>query len=150
MTSPSLQTVFLDANVLAYYLDEDADQHKETVTTLQKFIDSGAELFSSHHAIEETLHVFYALTHDKTFALEAAERISDMPIELVESDASSDFTLRYLHLFQTTNVGLNDCLLLQLIIDNDIDVIYTYDEKLGRTATTFSISRITDSTKQPS
>lgn len=149
MTSPSLQTVFLDANVLAYYLDEDADQHRETVKTLQKLIDSNAELFSSHHAIEETLHVFYALTREKAFALQAAKRISTLPIRLIEPDASSDFTLRYLHLFQATNVGLNDCLLLQLMLDNKITHLYTYDEKLARAATTLNIRSITNNTKSP-
>ena len=53
--------VFLDANVIIYSLDETSQPYKQTVGAIQRLLDQGAELCTSHHVIEEVLHIIQKL-----------------------------------------------------------------------------------------
>ncbi len=128
------QTVFLDANVLIYYLDETVEFHTQTLSQLEELLNNGAQLYTSHHAIEEVLHAFYHLTHDKQLTAVVPETLQKLPISLVEPEPALAFAEHYAHIFIGTNIGLNDCLLLQLVLDNHLTDLYTYDVKLQAAA----------------
>lgn len=141
--------VFLDANVLLYYLDGSSLQHAQTEDTLSHFIEIGVALCTSHHALEEVLHVTM-----QVFGVEAVPDalgdISKIPgLYLLEPIADFAFAQRYTKLLESVNIGLNDCLLLQLMLDNDITHLYTYDEKLARATNTLNISNITNNINSP-
>lgn len=148
MTESDL-AVFLDANVLLYYIDASSPHHQSVVETLTSLIEAGTKLHTSHHALEEVLHV--TLSVFGTDAVRGAlNDISAIPgLLLIEPAPVFEFAERYTTLLATTNVGLNDCLLLQLMLDNNITHLYTYDQKLAAAATALNISCIPNNTKSP-
>jgi predicted nucleic acid-binding protein len=134
--------VLLDANVLIYYLDESADYHKPTIRRLQELVDEQEQLTTSHHIIEEVLFVLskYEL---KSNLKKAVLKISKIPsLILVEPSPSIAFSERYAALSDKLNMGVNDALLLQLMIDAGIDRLFSYDKKFANKARLLGIRQI--------
>ena len=150
MTETITRAFFIDANVFLYYLDPVAPQHAEVCTTLENLLNSDATTYTSHHAIEEVLHTTFLLSRNTQVVQSAAKQLSTIPaVSFIEPEESFDFAHRYAQLFHNASVGLNDCLLLQLMLDNNITHLYTYDEKLARAASTLNIRSITNNIKSP-
>ncbi|MEK7534842.1 MAG: type II toxin-antitoxin system VapC family toxin [Patescibacteria group bacterium] len=132
--------VLLDANVLVYYLDETSDNHAQTIGLLQKLVDDDEQLVTSHHIIEEVLFVLSKFSPD---IVRAVERITKLPgLILVEPSPSIDFALRYATLSQKSNTGVNDSLILQLMLDAGIAKLFSYDKKLLKQAHALHIEQI--------
>lgn len=128
-------SAFLDANVLIYLLDETAEQHTATITALQKLLDEQGGFYTSHHVIEEVLFIVSKLAGDKQVVVTAIQKIAELPgLDLVEPPADLDFAERYVRLWQKTNLGINDALLLQIMLEAGIDHIFTYDTELLKQA----------------
>ena len=72
-------SVFLDANVLVYFLDETAQQHSRTVKKLQGLINSGSALYTSHHVLEEVLFIVSKLANNKGDVATAIKQIGNIP-----------------------------------------------------------------------
>jgi predicted nucleic acid-binding protein len=124
--------VLLDANVLIYYLDETADSHVATVDILQELVNDQEQLATSHHIIEEVLFIF-----------DVVKKISELPnLILVEPSPSIDFAKRYAELSQKLHAGINDALILQLLLDAGIMKIFSYDKKLLKQAQSLSIEQV--------
>jgi predicted nucleic acid-binding protein len=49
--------VFLDANALVYALDQTSEPFARTVKAIQILLSDNVQLCTSHHVIEEVLHV---------------------------------------------------------------------------------------------
>ncbi len=135
--------VLLDANILVYYLDETADHYSDVVQKLQELVDAQEQLITSHHILEEVL--FILSKYDSTADLEkAVERISAIPeLLLIEPTPHIDFTKRYATLSKQLNMGLNDALLLQLMLDAGISQLFSYDKKFMNKANLVGIEKIT-------
>lgn len=137
------EPIFIDANALVYFLDETAEPHQEVVGQLQRLVDNGDELYTSHHVIEEVLFVVSRLSSDKDSLTTAVRQIVRIPnLQLVEPDADLAFAARYVKLYQSSKVGINDTLLLQLMLDAGIARLFSYDEKFLRQAKRYNISGI--------
>lgn len=134
--------VLLDANVLVYYLDETADQHTDVVQKLQELVDDQEQLIASHHILEEVL--FIVSKYDVAADLEkAVERISAIPeLILIEPSPNIDFARRYAFLSKQLNMGLNDALLLQLMLDAGISRLFSYDKRFVNKANLVGIEKI--------
>ena len=131
--------VLLDANVLVYYLDETSDNNKTTVTKLQKLIDEDEQLVTSHHILEEVLYIASKIDKDVNI-IKILERISELPgLILAEPSPSIDFAIRYAKLCKKLKTGVNDALILQLMIDAGIQKIFTFDKKLQKEANLLGI-----------
>lgn len=129
--------IFLDANVLVYYLDETSDFHQPTIKKLQELVDDQQQLATSHHVIEEVLFVLRKLEADIE---EAIERISKIPsLTLVEPSPSIEFSRRYAHLSAKLDMGVNDALLLQLMLDAGLPRMFSYDKKFLKQAQLLNI-----------
>lgn len=136
--------VFIDANVLVYFLDQSASQHKSVVAILQKLIDAGASLFTSHHVIEEVLFIVSRLSGNKDALSTAVKDIAAIPsLNLVEPAADFNFAKAYVELYKSSKVGINDTLLLQLILDAGITVVFSYDQKFLKQANKLGIKEPT-------
>jgi len=86
--------VFLDANILIYALDETSALYSDVVAAIQRLLDNGVTLCTSHHVIEEVLHI--ARRVSGTTTLEVVAEISKIPaLVLVEPDAVLAFAERY-------------------------------------------------------
>jgi len=134
--------VLLDANVLVYYLDETSDNHAQTIGLLQKLVDDDEQLVTSHRIIEEVLFVLSKLSPDTDF-VRAVKRITKLPgLILVEPSPSIDFALRFAALSQKLNTGVNDALILQLMLDAGIAKLFSYDKKLLKQAHALHIEPI--------
>ncbi len=134
--------VLLDANVLIYYLDETAENHRVTVASLQKLVDDEEQLVSSHHIIEEVLFALSRITPGANLA-RAVERISEIPgIILVEPSPHLEFAKRYATLREKLHMGVNDALLLQLMLDAGITQLFSYDKRLMKRATQLNIEQV--------
>jgi predicted nucleic acid-binding protein len=121
--------VFLDANVIIYSLDETSQPYKQTVGAIQRLLDQGAELCTSHHVIEEVLHITQKLGATTTVSEVVAE-ISKIPdLILIEPAAEIAFAERYAALSEQLNMGINDALVLQLLLDSGIQRLFSYDKK---------------------
>jgi predicted nucleic acid-binding protein len=139
--------VFLDANVLIYSLDQTSQPYRETVDVIQQLLKQGAELCTSHHVIEEVLHITQRLKTSTTVS-EVANQISTIPgLILVEPAANIEFAKRYAALSERLNMGVNDALLLQLIIDSGIKLLYSYDNKFVNVSRTVGVESIIDRLK---
>jgi predicted nucleic acid-binding protein len=120
--------VFLDANALVYGLDETSDRYNEVVALIQGLLDEGVTLCTSHHVIEEVLHIARKVSN--VSAGEVVKEISKMPdLVLVEPDAVLAFAERYAALSDRLHMGINDALLLQLILDAGIPQLLSYDKQ---------------------
>lgn len=134
-------SVFLDANVLIYFLDETAELHAQTIQTLQQLVDNQSDLYTSHHVIEEVLFIIGKLTSVVGAMSIAVEKIAGLPnLSLVEPDTDIGFAARYVKLGEKAKFGINDALILQLIIDAGIDEFFSFDKTLVKEAKNYGIS----------
>ncbi len=134
--------VFLDANILIYYLDETADKNIETVKLLQDLVDDQEQVTTSHHVIEEVLFVFLKIQPDVNL-VKVVHRISEIPgIILTEPSPSLAFAERYAMLRDKLKMGINDALLLQLILDAGITKLFSYDKQFVSKATELGIEKV--------
>lgn len=134
--------VLLDANVLIYYLDETAEKNTETISLLQNLVDEQEQLVTSHHAIEEVLFVLSKVQPDADLA-KAVHRIGEIPgLILVEPSPHLGFAKRYAALRHKLHMGINDALLLQLMLDADITDLFSYDKQFVKHAISSGIKQI--------
>lgn len=74
-------------------------------------------------------------TEQHAATITALQKIAELPgLELMEPPADLDFAERYVRLWQKTNMGINDALLLQIMLEAGIDHIFTYDTELLKQA----------------
>lgn len=133
--------VFLDANALIYVLDETSDQHAEVVAIIQRLLDEGVVLCSSHHVIEEVMHVVRKI--GGTHATDVVRAIEGIPgLVLVEPDATITFAERYALLVDKLRMGVNDALLLQLMLDAGVKQLFSYDRQLISRAAGLGIAQV--------
>jgi predicted nucleic acid-binding protein len=134
--------VFLDANVLIYYLDETAEKNIETVRLLQNIIDEQEQVVTSHHVIEEVLFVFSKLQPNVDLG-KVVNRIGEIPgIILVEPSPNLAFAERYASLSNNLKMGINDALLLQIMLDAGIASLFSYDKQFVGKANRLGIDKI--------
>lgn len=134
--------VLLDANVIIYYLDETAEKNAETVGILQNLVDEQEQLVTSHHVIEEVLFVLSKIQPDANL-FNAVRRIGEIPgLILVEPSPHIGFAERYATLRDKLKMGINDALLLQLMLDADITHLYSYDKQLVNRAIDLGIKQL--------
>ncbi len=135
--------VLLDANVLVYYLDETSNNHLLTINLLQALVDDDEQLVTSHHIIEEVLFIFSRIDSDIDLT-RIVEKISKLPnLILAEPSPSIDFAMRYAQLSEKLKAGVNDALILQLVVDAGITKLFTFDKKLQRDAQSLNIEQVT-------
>lgn len=139
MASP----VFLDANAILYALDETSEFYGQTVATIQKLLRDGNELCTSHHVIEEVVHVAVKSTAGKTKPVAVMAEIAKIPdLILIEPAADLEFAKRYAKLCEDHKLGINDALLMQLMLDSGITLLFSYDKPLASKAEQLGIQRV--------
>lgn len=120
--------MLLDANILIYYLDETAEKNLETVHLLQDLVDEQEQLVTSRHVIEEVLFVLSKI-YPEADLVKAVHRIGEIPgLILVEPSPHLGFAERYATSRDQQKMGVNDALLLQLMLDTDISHLFSYDK----------------------
>jgi predicted nucleic acid-binding protein len=135
--------VFLDANVLVYALDQTSEPHAKTVEAVQRLLGDGVTLCTSHHVIEELLHVVSKIPQSGVTSSQVIEEIALIPnLVLIEPAADLDFARRYAVLSERLNMGVNDASLLQLMIDAGIDRLFSYDKRFVNRASVMDIEPI--------
>lgn len=136
--------VFLDANVLVYSIDKTSEQHSEAVEVIQRLLDERTVLCTSHHVIEEVLHIVQRIPQSDTSLSEVVEEVDKIPdLTLIEPATSIEFARRYASLSQKLNAGVNDALILQLMLDSGISRLFSYDKKLLKQAKALGIEQVT-------
>jgi predicted nucleic acid-binding protein len=136
--------VFLDANVLVYSLDKTSEQHSETVEIIQRLLKEGTVLCTSHHVIEEVLHIVQRIPQSNISLSEVVEEINKIPdLTLIEPATNIEFARRYASLSQKLNAGVNDALILQLMLDSGISRLFSYDKQLLKQAKVLDIEQVT-------
>ncbi len=134
--------VLLDANVLIYYLDETANKNTETTRLLQRLIDEQEQLVTSHHIIEEVLFTVLKI-YPEADLVKAVHRIGEIPrLILVEPSPHLGFAERYAALRNQQKMGVNDALLLQLMLDADISRLFSYDKQFVNRAVSLGIKHV--------
>ncbi len=134
--------VLLDANVLIYYLDETANKNTETTRLLQRLVDEQEQLVTSHHIIEEVLFTVLKI-YPEADLVKAVHRIGEIPrLILVEPSPHLGFAERYAALRNQQKMGINDALLLQLMLDADISRLFSYDKQLVNRAASLGIKHV--------
>ena len=135
--------VLLDANVLIYYLDETAEKNTETVNLLQNLVDEQEQLVTSHHVIEEVLFVLSKI-YPEADLVKAVHRIGEIPgLILAEPSPHLAFAERYATLRGKLRMGINDALLLQLMLDAGVDRLFSFDKQFVDRATNLGIKQVT-------
>jgi predicted nucleic acid-binding protein len=135
--------VFLDANVLVYALDQTSEPYAKTVEAVQRLLGEDVTLCTSHHVIEEVLHVVSKIPQSGVTSSQVIEEIALIPnLVLIEPAADLDFARRYATLSERLNMGVNDALLLQLMIDAGIWRLFSYDKKFVNRASVMDIEPI--------
>ena len=137
----SSSQVFLDANALVYALDETNDHYDEVVMLIQQLLDEGVTFCTSHHVIEEVVHI--ARRIGMTTAAEVIKEIGKIPdLILVEPDAMLAFAERYAELCDRLHMGINDALLLQLMLDAGITRLFSYDKQFLNRASELGVKPV--------
>lgn len=133
--------VFLDANSIIYALDQTSDQYSEVVHIIQKLLDKGTALCTSHHVIEEVVHIARRVADIPATAV--INEVGKIPgLILIEPDATLSFAERYAKLSDTLKMGVNDSLLLQLMLDAGITHLLSYDKQFVQQASSLGIKQI--------
>lgn len=133
--------VFLDANALVYALDETSEQYAEAVRHIQQLLYNNVTICTSHHVIEEVLHIARKIA--SISATDVIKEVSKIPnLVLVEPDTTLEFAERYAKLSDTLKIGVNDALILQLMLDANIQQLFSYDKKLLKAASSVGISHV--------
>lgn len=136
--------VFLDANVLVYSLDKTSEQHSGAVEVIQRLLDERTVLCTSHHVIEEVLHIVQRIPQSNTPLSKVVEEIDKIPdLTLIEPATNIEFAKRYALLSQKLNAGVNDSLILQLMLDSGISRLFSYDKQLIKKAKILGIEQVT-------
>lgn len=135
---------FLDANAILYALDETSEFYDQTVATIQKLLKDGSELCTSHHVIEEVVYVAVKSTDGKTKPTTVVNEIAKLPgLVLIEPAAGLAFAKRYAKLCEDYRLGVNDALLLQLMLDSGLNQLFSYDKQLTDKAEKLRIAEVT-------
>lgn len=138
--------VFLDANALVYALDKTSLHHTHAVALIQKLLARKITLCTSHHVIEEVLHIAHKVSN--TSAIKVIKEVKKIPnLVLIEPDASIEFAERYAALQDQQKMGVNDALLLQLMLDAGISRLFSYDKQFINRAASLGIKQIINPTK---
>lgn len=133
--------VFLDANAIVYALDKTSAQHSSTVACIQRLLNENVTLCTSHHVIEEVLHI--ARKIGNTDVSEVVKEIGGIPsLVLVEPDAVLAFAKRYAKLSDRLHMGVNDALLLQLMLDAGITRLLSFDKQFTIRAESLGIELV--------
>ena len=133
--------VFLDANVLVYALDETNARYVDVVTHIQRLLDEAVTLCTFHYGIKEVLHI--ARQIGNTSVSEAVKEIGNIPtLVLIEPDATLAFAERYAVLSDKMSIGVNDALLLQLMLDAGIVRLFSYDKQFISRAASLGIEQV--------
>lgn len=136
------EPVFVDANALVYVLDSSSPYFLPTVAKFKQHLDAGGVLCTSHHVIEEVLHIVRKLGAASSTAVMA--EIAKIPnLVLVEPAANIGFAERYARLSDGMQLGINDALLLQLMLDAGITKLFTYDLLFAHKAAKLHIQTLT-------
>lgn len=137
MASP----VFLDANVILYALDQTSEYYDQTVATIQQLIKDSSELCTSHHVLEEVIYVAVKSTSGKTKPVEVVNEITKIPgLVLIEPTADLIFAKHYAKLCEDHNLGVNDALLLQLMLDSGLNQLFSCDRQFTAKAAKLGIA----------
>jgi len=135
--------VFLDANALVYALDQTSQPYGVTVEAIQKLLSQDVQLCTSHHVIEEVLHVVRKLVQSSITSTQVVNEIALIPnVVLIEPAADLAFASRYAALSESLSMGINDALLLQLMIDAGINRLFTYDKRFMSKASIMGIESV--------
>ena len=138
----SSSQVFLDANAIVYALDQTSDKFNQTVAIIQRLIDEGVTLCTSHHVIEEVLHVVIKINKTVS-ASQVVDEINKIPdLTLIEPSAQIDFAKKYALLSDKYQLGINDALILELMLDSGINRLLSFDKKMIRQAQTLGIEQV--------
>ena len=134
--------ILLDANVLIYYLDETSEFYSITVNLLQELINNQEQLVTSSHIIEEVLFIFSRLMPDVNLS-KVVDKIAQLPnITMIEPSPSIDFSKHYAELSKKLKIGINDALILQLMLDANITKLFSFDKKLSNKSRNLGIEQI--------
>jgi predicted nucleic acid-binding protein len=126
-----------------YALDQTSEPHAKTVEAVQRLLGDGVTLCTSHHVIEELLHVVSKIPQSGVTSSQVIEEIALIPnLVLIEPAADLDFARRYAVLSERLNMGVNDASLLQLMIDAGIDRLFSYDKRFVNRASVMDIEPI--------
>jgi predicted nucleic acid-binding protein len=135
--------VFLDANAILYALDETSDFYNQTVTIIQRLLKDDSKLCTSHHVIEEVVYVAAKATSGKTKPVVVINEIAKIPgLVLVEPAANLEFAKRYAKLSEDYKLGVNDALLLQLMLDSGLTRLLSYDKQFAAKAVKLGIASV--------
>jgi len=122
-------------------LDETADNHGLTIQRLQKLEDDQEQLVTSHHIVEEVLFVLSKLDPGADL-VKVVAKISKLPgLILVEPSPNMGFAGRYSALSQKLKLGVNDALIMQLMIDASITKLFSYDKQFVNQAAKLNIGQ---------
>ncbi len=133
--------VFLDANAIIYALDKTGERYSDVVTLIQRLLESGVTLCTSHHVIEEVVYIVRKVSDIS--ATKVIKEIGKIPgLVLIEPDAVLAFAERYAKLSDDLKLGINDALLLQLLIDAGITRLLSYDKQFASRATELGIQQV--------
>jgi predicted nucleic acid-binding protein len=135
--------VFLDANVIIYALDETSELHSQVTALMQGLLDEEATLCTSHHVIEEVLHIVQKIRTSGVTPSQVVREISKITdLVLIEPAANLDFAHRYAALSEKLKMGINDALLLQLMIDAGINRLFSYDKQFVSKAGIVAVEQV--------
>jgi predicted nucleic acid-binding protein len=138
------KAVFLDANTFVYALDKTSDLHDHAVKIIQRLLEEKVPVCTSHHVVEEVLHIVQKISQSGVTPIQVVEEIDQISdLLLIEPAANLDFAKRYAALSERVHAGVNDALILQLMLDADITRLFSYDKKLLKQAHTLHIEQIT-------
>lgn len=133
--------VFLDANAIIYALDKTGERYSDVVTLIQRLLESGVTLCTSHHVIEEVVYIVRKVSDIS--ATEVIKEIGKIPgLVLIEPDAVLAFAERYTKLSDDLKLDINDALLLQLLLDAGITRLLSYDKQFVGRATELGIQQV--------
>ena len=124
-----------------------AEKNTETINHLQNLVDEQEQLVTSHHVIEEVLFVLLKI-YPEADLVKAVFRISEIPgLILAEPSPHIGFAERYATLRGKPHMGINDALLLQLMLDADITHLFSYDEQFVSRAVDLGIKQCVSTTR---
>lgn len=131
----------LDTNFLIYLYDESSLFHHKSQLILIDLINNNNQLFLTHQIIEEFIHTFLQILKlaKKTKIYKnlrsSLDKINSIPnLTFTSPNLNMATTNKVVNLMEKYGLTSLDAYLLQIILENKIDGLISFDKKLNNSA----------------
>ena len=138
----------LDSNIYVYLFDDTSEHHPKVLDALERLIKKDTQFVITHHVLEEFIFVQTKLIRRANLKSDYAklqnelDKISSFAVNFIEPSEDFQFVKRVVEVMRIFSIEANDAYILTLILEHDVELIFTFDQKLQKVARKLKIKLV--------